>query len=446
MKIWISEDESIVVRALASLLAGHELITSADVFALLESRDPHPADLLLLDLRNERDPQGHGTIAALPELKRRFPSMDIVVQSGLSDLESIRACVRNGASRFVSKEHLVDEIPAIVARVEESLRVRDRIEHLIIGQSEAVQRLRRDLIALRGERSLDVLVEGETGSGKELCAQALALDGPLVSVNVSAIPPDLFEAEFFGVDKGAYTGAQQSREGYFEAARDGVLFLDEIQSLSANHQAKLLRVVETRSFTRVGSTLDRPFRGRIVSASNASLRELARDGRFREDLYFRLSPMTVRVPPLRLRTSDVPLLCAKFLSEMGSRTTLTPAGLDVLMKDYDWPGNVRELRGLIRSLAMRSPIPILDAPELRAAIAADEERDISAPKEAASFQVNWSRTLDDNLLALERHILSETIQQHGARGAHERLGLSRSRYYEKLKQHGLKTRPSNDPN
>jgi len=306
-----------------------------------------------------------------------------------------------------------------------------------------MQQLKRDLLDLRFQTSVDVLIEGETGSGKELCARALHSGGPFVAVNMSAVPAELFESEFFGAEKGAYSGSVQSRSGHFEAAGAGTLFLDEIQSLSLAHQAKLLRVLETRSFARVGSSQERPFRARIVSASNQRLREAVAKGNFREDLYYRLAPLALQVPPLRLRYKDITLLAKSFVRDFDeSRSkSFTEVGLRYLEHGYDWPGNVRELRGLVRNLCIKSPIPKLDEPEIRALLEGAEDTGSHVPAAAHSegpgFQINWSASFDENVETLEKHLLTETLKKLKSVDARERLKLARSRYYEKVKQYGL---------
>jgi two-component system NtrC family response regulator len=228
---------------------------------------------MLLDLCHAGDPTGESTISKIPFLKTQYPDMDLIIQSGVGDVEIMRRCIKSGASKFVLKDHITDEIPALLEWQKEFLEEKVTLDSYLIGSSDVVVRLKRELLKLRFENHINVLVEGETGTGKELCAQAIHSGGPFVGVNVSTIPSELFESEFFGSDKGAFTGASNSRPGHFEAAGNGTLFLDEIQSLSPQHQSKLLRVLETKTFMRVGSQVERPMKARIISASNQKLRE-----------------------------------------------------------------------------------------------------------------------------------------------------------------------------
>ena len=321
------------------------------------------------------------------------------------------------------------------------MEIRDEV---IVGESEIMKALKQELFSLRFETSADVLIEGETGTGKELCARALQNQGPFVSVNVSAIAPELFEAELFGSEKGAFTGSVQARVGHFEAAGSGVLFLDEIQSLSAAHQAKILRVLETRTFLRVGSSVERPFKARIVSASNQSLREAVSRGRFREDLWYRLSPFCIRVPPLRVRGDDIEILARNFLRRFDEkkRMSFTKAGLNYLCTSHDWPGNVRELKGLLQNLALKSPMPVLDEPELREALQkpeslSNESLNVNVGALESDFEIDWSLGLDELVAQLEKQVIEKTLNQLKSTEAREKLGLTRSRFYEKVKQYGL---------
>ena len=447
MRIAVVEDDSLVREGFGLLLKGHDVEWFVDALEFVRRLPTTRGggagfDLILLDLRSANDPEGSFSLGAIAEIRRSVPEAELVIQSGVSDVATMRACVRNGASRFLLKEHLGDEVPSILARLAELRGLRETLRAELVGESPVMLALRRELAALRFE-NVDVLVEGETGSGKELCARALHGGGPLVALNVSAIPPDLFEAEFFGAEKGAYTGAQQTRIGALESAGHGTLFLDEIQSLAPAHQAKLLRVLEARRYTRVGSTTERPFRARVVSASNVNLREAVQKGAFREDLYYRLAPVTIHVPPLRVRGEDVARLAKAFLAELDPKGTksFTAEALAYLQHSYDWPGNVRELKGLVRGLLIRSRIPKIDAEEIAEALAAEEgATPVSVPSgsSATGFAPDWTQGFDANVAAFEKFLLEAALRGITTTEAREKLRLPRSRFYEKLKVYGLR--------
>ncbi|MEZ4816154.1 MAG: sigma-54 dependent transcriptional regulator [Bdellovibrionota bacterium] len=455
-KVLILEDDTLVISSLKILLKEHDLsfYTCAPEF-LEKHSGPTNFDLLLLDLCHPGDPEGTETVELFPELQRRLPHAEIVIQSGLKDIAIMRKCLQLGAEKFVLKDHIADEIPVFIEHCLDRRLLRQELDKSIIGESRPISELKKRLLELRKQNQVvDVLIEGETGCGKELCAKALHRDGPFVGINVAAIPADLFEAEFFGAEKGAYTGASASREGYLESAGNGILFMDEIQSLPLNLQAKLLRVLETRCFFRVGSSVERKFKGRIVSASNLPLLECVKHGAFREDLYYRLSATRVNVPPLRVRGSDISLLAKYFLSTAENKNLqFTDEALKFLEQSYDWPGNVRELRVLVRRVAMESKMPFLDKPEIETYIEKSDSavdlalKDFKAQVNGGTdghYQPDFNLSFDESVLAFEKFLFSQTLKTLTTSQAREKLRLSRTRFYEKLKQYGLQNKHLQD--
>ena len=241
-KIFVIEDDSLVVSSLKILLSDHDLsfyVCVPDFLAAHKGVEKlNQFDLLLLDLCHAGDPEGVQTLELFPELQRKLPHAEIVIQSGLKDISIMRRCLQLGAEKFVLKDHIADEIPVFVDHCLDRRKIRDELDKTIVGSSLAIRDLKKRLLEIRRQvQAVDVLIEGETGVGKELCARALHRGGPFVGVNVAAIPTELFEAEFFGAEKGAYTGSSASREGYLESAENGILFMDEIQSLALPLQA-----------------------------------------------------------------------------------------------------------------------------------------------------------------------------------------------------------------
>ncbi len=444
MKIVLVEDDNLIFANIRMLLNKFPLEHFSSAHSFFKDYTGKTPDLILLDLCSPRDPNGSEAIGLIGEIRRRFPQSEIVIQSGLSDVALMRSCIQKGATRFILKDHIPEELPLYVARFEEVHSQRKKMDTLIVGESPVMKTLKDEVAHLRLYTSIDVLVEGETGSGKELCAQALHLDGPFVAVNASAIPEDLFEAEFFGSEKGAFTGSVQSRPGYLESVGSGTLFIDEIQNISLNHQAKLLRVLETRTYKRVGSSSDRPFRGRVVSASNKNLLELISKGLFREDLYYRIATLKVCIPPLKARGSDIALLAKFFLNEFDvtQKKTFTEAGLEFLQSSYDWPGNVRELRNLVRRLALQNPIPFIDTPEIARQLQIDESSLVVNPSNISadasfSFKFAEEKSFDESVASFERFLLETALQGSSTTQAREKLHMGRSRFYEKLKEYSL---------
>jgi two-component system, NtrC family, nitrogen regulation response regulator NtrX len=443
LRILLVEDESLVVDLVKNELSQHSLLcleSLVDWDGRVFEKWGAP-DLIFLDLKSSKDPEAQGTLQKISQLKQVFPNCEIWIQSGSDDLRLMRECARRGAYKFVLKPHFVQQIPLILEWVSARKERREILAKRFIGSSSAMTSLREEILSLQ-DVVTDILIEGETGAGKELCAQSfVGSSQPFVALNVSAIPAELFEGEIFGYEKGAFSGAQASKEGLFEAAGEGVLFLDEIQSLALDLQSKLLRVLETRQFRRLGSTRERHFLGRVVCASNVNLKEAVQRGEFREDLYYRLAPVTVNVPPLRVRSEDIPALVADFMSSMDvqGQFRLNEEALHCLQQ-YEWPGNVRELRGLLKAMISKVPYPTLGREEVEKFLAQNDQkllRNTSVELDANAFDVDWAVGLDANVRRFEEWMMRKVLSESDGLEARERLGLKRSRFYEKMKQYNL---------
>lgn len=334
------------------------------------------------------------------------------------------------------------ETVRVLERANKSLAVLDRElrrEHQILGKSPAIGKV-LDLVERAAATAATVLVQGESGSGKELVARTLhrlsvRRDGPFEAVNCAALAEGVVESELFGHVKGAFTGAAQDRLGRFELADGGTLFLDEIGELPEPVQAKLLRVLEDGRVRRVGDTRDRQVDVRLVAATHRDLAEEVKKGSFREDLFFRLNVLSIRVPPLRERVEDLDLLCASFLERFsdacGKRVRkLAPEARD-LMRRYPWPGNIRELRNTIERMVVLSDREILEASDLPPEIRAGKTG--AAPAGGEGFPPDLS--LDE---VEERHIRSVLASVQGNRSrAAEKLGIDRSTLYAKLRKYRI---------
>jgi two-component system, NtrC family, nitrogen regulation response regulator NtrX len=442
LKVCVVEDDSLIVATFQLMFEdAHEVQYFTNLQALLESKDLVSVDALLLDLCHPGDRSGLTTIEKIPSFKKLFPNAYICIQSGMDELSLMKSAIAAGADQYLLKDSIAHEVPMLLERVSEALCSRSEVERNLVGDSSVMKRLRRDVLLLRSE-CVDVLIEGETGTGKEVCARSLHAKGEWIAVNCSAIPPDLFESEFFGHEKGAFSGAHQAKSGYFEAAGSGTLFLDEVQSLSLAHQAKLLRVLEERNFMRVGSQKLIPFKARVISAANENLRDKIRLGQFREDLYFRLAPLRLELVPLRSRRDDILQLLNLFLTASDTSKTkkFSKSAQDFLVNTYDWPGNIRQLRALVQALCLRSPIPIFDEEEVRLRLSSEEQAwtdgavsGVEASEAQGGFQVNWNEGLDENISRLEKYMILESAKKGGAQEAIDSLKISKSRYYEKLK-------------
>src|SRR5213594_1160401 len=413
--ILIVDDEPAIQATLRGVLEdeGYRVTAVGSGADALRVVADEPPDLTFLDIWMER----MDGLETLAEIKRLRPDALVVMISGHGTIET-----------------------AVKATLRESLVERAEI----IGESEPVRRL-REQIATAAPTTVRVLIRGENGSGKELVARAIHArsarrERPFVEVNCAAIPEELIESELFGHEKGAFTGALARRRGKFELADGGTLFLDEIGDMSLKTQAKVLRALEEQAFERVGGKDTIRVDVRVIAASNRDLETLIREGRFREDLYYRLNVIPIEVPALRDRKDDIPLLVdhfvALFCGENGKRLkTVSGEALGYFVA-YDWPGNVRELRNMVERLVIMTPGDVIGADDLPAPL---------RPRAAASVGEAGERSLRDARENFERaYILAELkVNDWNVTRTAERLGIERSHLYRKLKAYNL-TPPSRE--
>ena len=388
--ILVVDDESEIREGLELLLKseGYGVASAETGESGLAKLEEHPFDLLLLDVSL---PDRNG-LDMLKEIRRRDPELSVVLITAYGSIDMARAAFKNGAMDYITKPWSNDELLAQVAQAVEARRLRDENLHLkralkqrfnfpnIIGKSDKMQVL-LDLVAQVAPSRSTILISGESGTGKELIAKAVHSASPradkaFVPVNTGSIPVDLLESQLFGHVKGAFTSAVASKKGLFEVADQGTIFFDEIATISPETQAKLLRVIQEREFMRLGGTEQIKVDVRIVAASNVDLLTLVREGRFREDLFHRLNVIHLRIPPLRERREDVPLLVLHFLQRFcteNNRALLqfTPNAMKLMM-DYDWPGNVRELENVVERAVVLSTQNRIDVDLLPEAIRSKE--------------------------------------------------------------------------
>ena len=370
--ILVVDDESEIREGLELLLQseGYQVSSAETAMSGLAQLEERPFDLLLLDVSL---PDRNG-IDMLKDIHRQDPHLPIVLITAYGSIEMARAAFKSGAMDYITKPWSNDELLAQVAQAVEARRLRDENLQLkralkqrfnfpnIIGKSDKMLTL-FDLVTQVAPSRSTVLISGESGTGKELIAKAIhsasaRADKAFVPVNTGSIPVDLLESQLFGHVKGAFTSAVASKKGLFEVADQGTIFFDEIATVSPETQAKLLRVIQEREFMRLGGTEQIKVDVRIVAASNIDLLSLVKEGRFREDLYHRLNVIHLRLPPLRDRREDIPMLLAHFLERFCLENVkplrqFTPAAMKLLM-DYDWPGNVRELENVVERAVVLS--------------------------------------------------------------------------------------------
>jgi DNA-binding NtrC family response regulator len=352
--------------------------------------------------------------------------------TGHGDIDQAVRLMRAGAADYFMKPFELDDF---LVRLGELMRPRTASGNHVLGLAPAMKDLERLLLRVAKVGST-VLITGETGSGKEVAARFLhAMSGtenrPFMAVNCAAIPADLLESELLGHEKGAFTGANQRHLGYAERAGEGILFLDEIGELRSELQAKLLRLIEEKSFYRVGGERPVPFKGRLVVATNAHLSKLVEAGKFREDLYYRINVVSVRVPPLRDRPEDIPWLMERFFIESAGRMTTSLKGISSLAEEaamsYSWPGNIRELRNRMeRAVALGLGQWVMPG-------------DMFPEQCSETVSEDHMESLEDIRQSAEkRHILRALSATNGEIAAASKLlGIGRTTLWEKMRRLGL---------
>ena len=444
--IAIVDDEANIGRSLRLILEGEGYRVSVfeSVSAFHAERNRAIADVYLLDVRLP-DGSGIDLLRLVRQWDERSPAIMI---SGHGTVADAVEATRIGAFDFLEKPLARDRVLLVVKNAlewSELQRENQRYRELVgpaprmIGSSTAFELVVQQATQV-ARSDVTVLLVGESGTGKELLAAHIHREspfasGPFVKVNCAAIPTELIESELFGHEKGAFTGAAALRRGKFELADGGTIFLDEVGDLHEASQAKLLRVLQDGELQRVGGEHTIKISTRIISATNRRLDELVSGGRFREDLYYRLSVVPIRVPALRERMQDIAELVPYFLSEFCARNNFRPRTIDAdavaLLKRYAWPGNVRELRNVVERMAILTPderitanaipLEIKSAPATRAAAGLQEVRD-SAERERirhALDQTDWNVSAAARLLDTERTALHKRIRTLGLRRQHE---------------------------
>jgi two-component system nitrogen regulation response regulator NtrX len=439
----IVDDEASIRASLTGAL-GREgyAVESAATLAEARGRLREAFDLVLLDVRF---PDGSG-LDLLAEITAAAPETVVVMMSGHATLEEAVRATRLGAFDVLEKPVSLDRLLVVLRNAAATLSLRAENRRLqpgaaaMVGRSPAIAALRRE-IALAGPSSSRVLIRGEHGTGKELVARALhdaspRRELPFVAVNCSAIPDELFESELFGHERGAFTGATQSRRGRFEEADRGTLFLDEVGDLAPRSQTKLLRVLQEGELTRVGGSRAIRVDVRVIAATNRDLERATREERFREDLFFRLAVIPIDVPPLRDRPGDVALLVGHFAAALGGREAraFDPAAIELLSR-HAFPGNVRELRNLVERLLIMNPGVVIGPAQVRAVIPAEMA--------ATPLPATEPARLADAVREFERRQIEAALAAEGGHmtRAAARLGLERSHLYKKMKQLGWPAEP-----
>ena len=452
-RILLVDDEANIRKMVSALLQseGFETVEAPNGQAALALVGDDPPDAVLLDLMMPPGPDG---LATLEQLKKRAPEVPVVMMSGKANLTDAVRATKLGAFQFLEKP-LTNEGVLVALRgalelgrtLAENRRLHEQLGHAdpLVGSSRAMEELRA-MIARVAPTESRVLITGESGTGKELVASAIHRQSaragkPFVTVNSAAIPRDLVESEMFGHERGAFTGATERRQGRFELADSGTLFLDEVGDLSAEAQAKLLRVLETGVVERLGGERPLTVNVRVLAATNKDLVHAVQHGQFREDLWFRLNVLPVAIPPLRERPEDVPPLVRHFAARCAARLG-RPVRLDAgalqLLGAYRWPGNVRELANIVERLAILATGDTIVADDVTRVLPQDGGRPAAAL--TGSGEVEWQDTALANALDRhERELIARALS--ASRGnvaeAARRLSTDRANLYRRMRRLGI---------
>jgi DNA-binding NtrC family response regulator len=449
-RVLIADDQPEVLRALSFICSaeGYETVAVNSPAAVLAKLGKEDFDVVLIDLNYHQDIEtGQEGLDLLRQIRAMDSSMPVVVMTAFASIQLAVEAVRLGAKDFLQKpwenERLISILRTQVA-LRDALRGKERLEAEnsalrssqapsagFVAASSAMRQV-QEMVQQVAPSDANVMITGENGTGKGVVARMLHQSSlrsaqPLITVNMGGLPEGVFESEMFGHVKGAFTDARADRAGRFELADNGTLFLDEIANLTATQQSKLLRVLETGEFERVGSSKTRRADVRILSATNADLQKEITAGKFREDLFFRLNTIQIHLPALRERIEDIPILAGEFLTELKHRYRKQIQGFHPdatsALKTYSWPGNVRELRHVMERAVLLTRSEVIQPVDLGI--------HGTAPKAAPLEEMN--------LEAAELFLINRALSRHNGNAllAAKDLGLSRSAFYRRLQKYGI---------
>ena len=446
--ILVVDDEESIIRSLEGILTdeGFEVITATSGLSALGKMDEALPDLILLDIWM---PEMDG-IETLVKVKEAHPQMPVVIMSGHGTIETAVKATKLGAYDFIEKPLSLEKVLLSINNAVEHyklteeikiLKEKDRGKSRITGESQAIKQL-NEQVRIVAPTNAWVLISGENGTGKELVAHTIhrlskRSQMPIIEVNCAAIPEELIESELFGHEKGAFTGATTMKKGKFDLAHEGTLFLDEIGDMSLKAQSKTLRILQEQKFERVGGSRTIHVDVRVIAATNKDLEAEILKGTFREDLYFRLNVIPIRVPPLRERVDDIPQLVKEFVGEISLDINLEPKNFSdealAGLKRYHWPGNVRELRNLVERLMIMT-----QGKEIKAS-------DIPTPFQQ---EISMGEVYTSGLSAtsykeakgiFEKAYLKKKLREFNWNVSQtaEAIGIERSNLHKKIKAYGL---------
>lgn len=445
--ILIVDDEKSICKSLGSILVdeGYEILTAGSGEEAMKVIEEDPPQLVILDIWLP----GIDGIETLKVIKSRYPQIRVIMISGHGTIETAVKATKLGAFDFFEKPLSMEKIILIVNHVfelihleEENQLLKQKISHdyELTGNSTPILEL-KEMISIVAPTNAWILIMGENGTGKELVARSIHRQSkkaykPFVEVNCAAIPEDLIESELFGHEKGAFTGATEKKRGKFDLAHEGTLFLDEVADMSLKAQAKILRILQEKKFERVGGNTLIPTDVRVLAATNKDLEQEMEEGRFRQDLYYRLNVIPLRIPALRERKEDIPVLVNWFLKEFTLKEheeekTITDDALAKLM-EHDWPGNVRELKNFIERLVIMVPHNVISAKDIPLLTENNKKTDGSVPLSATDSFRTAKMDFEKKYIIKKLQEFEGNISKTA-----EAIGIERSNLHRKIKRYGL---------
>jgi len=446
--IFIVDDDEVMRQTLSDVFTkrDYEVFSTETGREAIASIHRQPIDLVLLDIRL---PDMDG-IAVLKKIKEIDTDLMVIMMTAYSDVQTAVMAMKAGAYDYINKPFELDELKLLIQKAIETQSLRNEVRRLrrqhekqdsgieIYGNSPQIRNILELIQMIAQTPRTSVLIQGESGTGKELAANAIhysskRADRPLTKINCSAIPENLLETELFGYEKGAFTDAKTTKKGLFELASGGTIFLDEIGDMNPYLQSKLLRVLETLSFMRVGGSREIHVDLRFIAASNKNLAEMVNEGKFRKDLFYRLKVMVLDIPPLRERWEDVLLLVNLFIEEgnkeLGKNIRGISSEAKELLLNYSWPGNIRELRNVIERAMILSTTEVISPETLPIELREHQSSPRCMPLNLSEY----------SLEAMEKRHISEVLSMvNGNKSKAARsLGISRSTLREKLKKYAI---------
>jgi two-component system nitrogen regulation response regulator NtrX len=446
--ILIVDDEESIIQSLQGILAdeGFDVISATSGSSALEKIDETMPDLVLLDIWMP----GLDGIETLVKIKESHSQLPVIMMSGHGTIETAVKATKLGAYDFIEKPLSLEKVLLCInnavdhSKLEEEitlLKEKQKGKYQITGDSDAIRQL-KEQIRIVSRTNAWVLISGENGTGKELVAHTIhrlspRSRKPMIEVNCAAIPEELIESELFGHEKGAFTGAATMKKGKFDLAHEGTLFLDEIGDMSLKAQSKTLRILQEQKFERVGGSRTIQVDVRVIAATNKDLEAEIQKGTFRDDLFYRLNVIPMRVPPLRERVEDIPQLIKEFISEISVDMNLEPKVFSekalLLLRRYQWPGNVRELRNLVERLFIMVPSREIQASDIPPPFSqVPDAKDAYALGLAAGTYKDAKGLFEKAFLAKKLQEFNWNISQTA-----EAIGIERSNLHKKIKAYGL---------